>query len=168
MSVGTVEIIDKDLARAGLIQQIMGETEIRYRQGEAQQRRLELGDELKAMTSRINQEIRECDEIDRDSDRLLTALDKAKGELLRSTAEGKQIRSLQAELKVLALGKEQVPQLNLLRHQVELAIDQGKPEEAGMLRGRIANLASKLEQLQLQIDSLWSSFGFEADTLRRV
>lgn len=135
---------EQDMVIAGLIQQIRGETELRTRQGEVQQRRQEL-----------------CNAIDQESDRLLVAIDKAKVELLRATPKGKQILALQAELTDLEWGEKQVPQLSLLRHQVELAIDQGKPEEAGMIRGRIANLEGKIKQCKAEIERLWMSFGFE-------
>ncbi len=52
-------------------------------------------------------------------------------------------------------------QLSLLRHQVDLAIEKGKTEEAGMIRGRIANLESKIEQRKAEIERLWMSLGFE-------
>ena len=152
---------EKDMVIAGLIQQIRGETELRTRQGEIQQRRQELTGELKAVTADINKKILECNAIDLESARQLLAIDKAKFELLKSTPEGKQILALEAELKDLAWGEKQVPQLNLLRHQVELAIDQGKTEESGIIRGRLANLEAKIEQRKAEIDQLWQSFGFE-------
>ena len=152
---------EKDMVIAGLIQQIRGETELRTRQGEVQQRRQELTDRLKAVTADINKQILECNAIDQESARQLLAIDKAKFELLKSTPEGKHILVLEAELKDLEWGEKQVPQLNLLRHQIELAIDQGKAEEAGMIRGRLANLEAKIEQRKAEIDRLWQSFGFE-------
>ena len=152
---------EQDLKRAGLIQQIRSESELRTRQGEVQQRRQELTDRLKAVTADINKKILECNAIDLESARQLLAIDKAKFELLKSTPEGKQILALEAELKDLAWGEKQVPQLNLLRHQVELAIDQGKTEESGIIRGRLANLEAKIEQRKAEIDRLWQSFGFE-------
>ena len=154
---------EQDLAIAKLMETIRGETELRTRQGEAQQRRQALVDELKAVTAKLNQQIQECNAIDQDSARQLQAIERAKAELLRLTPEGKQIRALQAELKELELGEDQanpLPQLKLLRHQQELAEDQGKPEEAGMLRGRIANLEGKIEQRKAEINRLWESFEF--------
>ncbi|MCF7960768.1 MAG: hypothetical protein K9M08_08490 [Pirellula sp.] len=153
---------EQDLVIAGLIQQVRGEAELRTRQGEAQQMRQALADELKAVTARINQEIQECNAIDQDSARQLFAIGRAKAELLRSTPEGKQIRAMEAELQELTLVNG-VPQLQLLRHQVELAMDQGKKEEAGMIRGRLANLEGKIQQRQSEIDRLWESFGFGPD-----
>ena len=154
---------DQDLVIAGLIQQIRGETEIRTRQGEAQQRRQELTDKLKAITADINRQILECNAIDQKSDRQLTAIDKAKIELLRSTQEGKQILALEADLKELTLVNG-IPQLQLLKHQVELAMDQDMTEQAAILRGRIANLEGKIDQRQREIDRLWCSFGFDAES----
>ena len=78
MSAATTEI-DQDLVKAGLIQQIQGETELRTRQGEAQQRRQMLVEKLKATTQKINQQIADCDEINLSCDRLLTAIDRSKG-----------------------------------------------------------------------------------------
>lgn len=155
------EATEQDMKIAGLIQQIRGETELRTRQSEAQQRRQELTDRLKGITSDINQQILECNTIDNVSGRQLSAIDKAKAELLRSTPEGKQILALQKELRELEWGEKQVPQLSLLRHQVELALDQNKPEEAGMIRGRLANLEGKIEQRKAEIERLWMSFGVE-------
>ena len=146
---------EQDMVIAGLIEMIRGETELRTRQGEVQQRRQDLTERLKTITSDINKQILECNAIDQESGRQLSAIDKAKAELLRSTPEGKQILALKAELRDLEWGEKQVPQLSLLRHQVELAIDQGKPEEAGMIRGRIANLEGKIEQRKAEIERLW-------------
>ena len=162
MTTATAET-EQDLVIAGLIQQVRGEAELRTRQGGAQQMRQALADELKAVTARINQEIQECNRIDQDIARQLFAIGRAKAELLRSTPEGGQILALRAELKELELGEDQanpLPQLQLLRHQVELAIDQGKKEEAGMIRGRLANLEGKIQQRQSEIDRIWESFGF--------
>ncbi len=162
MSEATVtEATEQDMKIAGLIEQIRGESELRTRQGEAQQRRQELTDRLKAITADINKQILECNAIDNESGRQLSAIDKAKIELLRSTPEGKQILALQKELRDLEWGEKQVPQLSLLRHQVELAIDQNKPQEARMLRGSIANLEGKIELRKAEIDRLWMSLGFE-------
>jgi len=153
---------EQDLAIAGLIEQVRGESELRTRQGEAQQMRQALVDELKAVTAKFNQQIQECNAIDQDSSRQLVAIGRAKAELLRSTKEGKQILSLEAELQELTLVNG-VPQLQLLRHQVELAIDQGMKEQAVMLRGRIANLEGKIEQIKAEIDRLWQSFRFDPE-----
>ena len=151
---------EKDMVIAGLIQQIRGETELRTRQGEVQQRRQELTDRLKAVTADINKQILECNAIDQESARQLLAIDKAKIELLRSTQEGKQILALEADLKELTLVNG-VPQLQLLKHQVELAMDQDMTEQAAILRGRITNLEGKIEKLKAEIERLWISFGFE-------
>jgi hypothetical protein len=153
---------EQDLAIAGLIEQVRGESELRTRQSEAQQVRQALVDELKAVTAKINQQIQECNAIDQDSARQLFAIGTAKAQLLRSTPEGKQILAWEAELQELTLVNG-VPQIQLLRHQVELAIDQGKKEEAGMIRGRLANLEGKIQQRQSEIDRLWESFGFGPD-----
>ena len=167
MSVETAEIIDKDLARAGLIQQIQGESEIRTRQGEAQQKRQSLVDRLQSTTVKINQQIADCNDVYHMTDCLLNSVDKAKSELLRSTPEGKQILALQAEIKELKWVNQE-PQLLQLKRKLEIALDRDEPELAGILRSQIANLESKLEQRQTEIDVLWSSFGFDADSLRRV
>ena len=58
---------EQDLVIAGLIQQVRGEAELRTRQAEAQQMRQALADELKAVTTKINQQIQECNAIDQDS-----------------------------------------------------------------------------------------------------
>ena len=166
MSAATTEI-DQDLVKAGLIQQIQGETELRTRQGEAQQRRQMLVEKLKATTQKINQQIADCDEINLSCDRLLTAIDRSKGDLLRSTPEGKQIFAIQAEIKELKW-KNQEPQLPVLKRKLEIAEDRGEPENAAILRSQIANLESKIEQYQSEIERLWTSFGFDADSLRRV
>ena len=166
MSAATIEI-DQDLVRAGLIQQIQGETELRTRQGEAQQKRQMLVEKLKAATVEINQQIADCNDIYHMTDCGLNVIDKAKGELLRSTPEGKQILALQAEIKELKWVNQE-PQLIQLKRKLEIAVDRDEPENAGILRSKIANLESKMEQKQAEIDALWSSFGFDADTLRRV
>ena len=157
---------EQDLKRADLIQQIRSESELRTCQGEAQQLRQKLTEELKATTLAITKQVLECDAIDRDIDRRLTAIDKAKIELLRSTQEGKQILSLEAELKELTV-VDGVPQLQLLKHQVELAMDQDMTEQAAILRGRITNLEGKIEQRKAEIEQLWMSFGFEMSWILR-
>ncbi len=162
-----VEIIDKDLARARLIEQIQGESEIRTRQGEAQQKRQSLVERLQSTTVKINQQIRDCNDVYHITDALLNGVDKAKGELLRTTQEGRQILALQAEINELKWVNQE-PQLMQLKRKLEIAVDRDEPELAGILRSQIANLESKLEDRQAQIDALWSSFGFDADTLRRV
>ncbi len=166
MSTATVEI-DKDLARAGFIKQIQGESEIRNRQGAAQQRRQSLVEKLKATTQKLNEQIQECGDVYHMTDCALNVIDQAKGELLRSTPEGKQILALQAEINELKWVNQE-PQVLQLKHKLEIALDRDEPEGAAILRGKIANLESKIEQRQTEIDALWSSFGFESDTLRRV
>ena len=151
---------EQDLKRSDLIQQIRRESEFRTCQGEAQQLRQKLTDELKATTLAITKQILESNAIEQESARQLLAIDKAKIELLRSTQEGKQILALEAELKELTLVNG-VPQLQLLKHQVELAMDQDMTEQAAILRGRITNLEGKIEKLKAEIERLWISFGFE-------
>ena len=164
MSVDTIEI---ETVQAGLIAEILTESEVLREQGEAQAIRLAIADELKATTLRANQQMTECATIALACKGRLHSIAKAKAELLRSTPEGRQIRSIQAEI-AKTKWIDGVPQLGLLRHKRELAEARGEFENVQVLTSQLANLESKIGQKQAEIDRLWSGFGFDADSLPSV
>lgn len=161
MSVETVEI---DTVQARLIQEIMAESEVRREQDEAQSNRLSIAEKLKAATLRANQQMTECAAIDLACKGRLHSSEKAKAELLRTTPEGRQIRSLQAEIAELRWVKGE-PQLPQLYRKLEAAEDRNLPDEIEAIKSKIASLQTKIDQKQREIDRLWCGFGFDADAL---
>ena len=164
MSVQTIVI---DTVQAGLVQEILTESEVRREQGEAQSRRLSIAEKLKAATLQANQPMNECFAIDLACKGRLHAIEKAKAELLRTTPEGRQIRSLQAEIDELKFVKGD-PQLPMLYKRLEIAEDRNFVEEIEVLKSKIASLQNKIDLRQREIDRLWCGFGFDADSLPRT
>ena len=163
MSVQTVEI---DTVQAG-IQEIMAESEVRRAQGEAQSKRLSIAEKLKAATLKANEQLNECSAIDLACKGRLYAIEKAKAELLRTTPEGRQIRSIQAEITELRYSKGD-PAIPLLYRKLESAEDQNLVDEIEGIKSKIASLQNKIDQRQREIDRLWCGFGFDADSLSKV
>ncbi len=164
MSVQTVEI---DTVQAGLVQEILTESEVQREQAEAQSKRLAIAEKLKAATVKAEQQMNECFAIDLACKGRLYEIGKAKAELLRTTNEGRQIRSLQAEILELRYVKGD-PAIALLYRKLESAEDQNLVDEIEGIKAKITNLQTKIDQRQREIDRLWCVFGFDADSLPRV
>ena len=159
--------IDQEVVKAGLIQRILEEPDVTRRKGEAQKQRQAIVDSLKDLTLQLNREMTACASIDQACSGILHSIATAKSELLKSTIEGKQIRSLQSDIRELKWVKGE-PQLPQLYGKLERAVGQNQIEEVGVLKSKISNLQSKIDTKQREIDRLWTSFGFSADTLPKV
>jgi len=153
-----------DQVRAGLIAKIQGEADIRSRQAEAQHRRLELAEQLKELTQNINQQIRELNDVDFECDAMLSAVERAKAELIRTSLEGRAIRGVLAEIRELQWGETAdpaypVPQLPLLQRKLELAIERDEVENIGVFQRQISDLSAKIEQRKAEIRQIWGKLG---------
>lgn len=162
-----VDTIETDTVQAGLVQEILTESEVQREQSEAQSKRLAIAEKLKAATLLANQQMNECFAIDLACKGRLHSIEKAKAELLRTTPEGRQIRSIQAEIAELTIVNG-VPQLGLLRHKLELAEDRNETENVEVLTSQIVSLQNKIDQRQREIDRLLCGFGFDADSLPKI
>ena len=158
-------VIDEiDQVRAGLIAKIQGEGDIRSRQAEAQHRRLELAEQLKEVTQKLNQQIRELSDIDYQCDMMLSSVERAKAELLRTSPEGRTIRGVLVEIRELQWGETAdpaypVPQLPLLQRKLELAIERDEQENIGVYQRQISDLSAKIEQRKAEVRQIWESLG---------
>ena len=159
--------VDQDVIKAGLIQKILEEPDVTRRKGDAQRQRQSIAENLKDLTLQLNREMTACGSIDQACSGILHSIETAKSELLKSTIEGRQIRSLQSDIRELKWIKGE-PQLSQLCKKLELAEARNQIEEVGVLKSKISNLQSKVDTKQREIDRLWNSFGFSADSLPKV